>query len=118
MQANVILSKCAVHGSSYGIRVEQREDDWVSTWAFAIDDARASREGFDKVKIEGTLQPVGNFPGCPRCGAEGLMQCACGHMICHDEDREAKANPVCPWCKEEIGTISTVNTVEVSSGAQ
>jgi hypothetical protein len=117
MEANVIMAKCPVKGnSSYGIRVEKRGSDWVSTWAFAIDDARASREGFDKSDITGTFAPVDKFPGCPHCGTEGLMQCGCGKLICYEEGREKAMTLICPWCSEQIGNISMVDSAEVSSG--
>ncbi|MCL1832142.1 MAG: hypothetical protein FWG45_04425 [Oscillospiraceae bacterium] len=115
MQANVILSKCLFNGKSYGIRVEKRGDDWASTWAFPINENSAAREGFDKTTIEGTLQPDERFPGCPHCGVGGLMQCGCGKMMCHDETRDV-GNIICPWCKDTIGKITTVDTVEVISG--
>jgi transcription elongation factor Elf1 len=114
------MVKCPFEGGSYGVRVEKRGDDWVRTWAFAIDDTRAKREGFDKSEIEGTLQPVDKFPGCPHCGTEGLMKCGCGKMLCCKdglaENLDSAGAIECPWCGEEIGKITTVDSVEVGSG--
>ena len=49
MAANVLLAKCNAQNKTYGIRVEKRGNDWVSTWAFPIDESKAKREGFEVV---------------------------------------------------------------------
>jgi hypothetical protein len=115
-----MLAKCARHGDTYGVRIEQRDDDWVSTWAFKIDDNRAKREGFDKTKIEGSFAPSGKFPGCPYCKADSFMQCVCGKLLCYDEERTADNNGgdslKCAWCGAKIAEIESVDTLSVKSG--
>jgi hypothetical protein len=77
MQANVILCKCD-NKHTFGIRVEKRGGDWVSTWAFKIDEAKAESEGYGKDKITGSFKPVDKYPGCPYCGGMRLNFCKCG----------------------------------------
>ena len=135
MAASVILAKCSVHSGTFGIRVEKRENDWVSTWAFPIDESKAKREGFDKTKITGSLTPIDGYPGCPYCGDNELVQCACGKMICHREgrvysntektaekksekklERKAKNNAFrCQWCSMMIDEINVVESFTVKS---
>ena len=131
MAASVILAKCGVNNHTFGIRVEKRENDWVSTWAFPIDDGKAKREGFDKMKISGSFQPATGYPGCPHCGANELVQCGCGRMFCYKEgrgksesktekkpERKADHNSFrCPWCDVVIKEIQEVESFTVKSGA-
>ncbi|MDR0496079.1 MAG: hypothetical protein LBH42_00535 [Treponema sp.] len=128
MAASVILARCSKHGRAFGIRVEKRGNDWVSTWAFPIDDAKAKREGFDRTKISGSFQPVDGYPGCPHCGADELVQCGCGRMICYKEggtygksekkpERKSENNFLrCPWCGVAIREIKEVESFTVKSG--
>ena len=132
MAASVILAKCGKHNKTFGIRIEKRENDWVSTWAFPIDEGKAKREGFDKTKITGAFIPVDGYPGCPYCGSDELVQCGCGKMICYKESR-TYGNPErktekkqghksdnnsfrCPWCGVVIQEIQTVESFTVKSG--
>jgi hypothetical protein len=115
------MVKCGTSGRPFGIRIEKRGDDWVSTWAFPIDEAKAKREGFDKTKILGSLMPVDKFPGCPYCNAHAFMQCPCGKMICYKmtgskAEKKSVSNMKCPWCNAEIEEIQTVESFEVKSG--
>jgi hypothetical protein len=112
MAANVMLLKCVKNGRSYGVRVEKRGNDWVSTWAFPIADKKAKSEGYDKVTIVGSLDPVDEFPGCPHCGDSGFFQCSCGKMTCYSDQSSIK----CPWCGENCNEIRTVETLSVKSG--
>ena len=139
MAASVILAKCSASNKTYGIRVEMRGSDWVSTWAFPIDDGKAKREGFDRTKIKGTFQPVDGYPGCPYCNAQTLAQCPCGKMICYDISRSSGSSEKkseekserkselkqqntagnmiqCPWCGIKIKEIKEVESFEVKSG--
>ena len=137
MAASVILAKCGTNNRTYGIRVEKRGNDWVSTWAFPIDDGKAKREGFDKTKIKGAFTPVDGYPGCPYCGSNELAQCGCGKMFCYKEDRasaksenrserkperktEERASDFtirCPWCGHTSKEIETVESFTVKSGS-
>ena len=42
-EANVILAKCK-KDQLYGIRIEKRENDWVRTWAFRLQEEMAEKE--------------------------------------------------------------------------
>ena len=124
MIANVIMAKCGTSGRPYGIRIEKRGNDWVSTWAFPIDEKKAKREGFDKTKISGSLIPVDNFPGCPHCKAEALMQCGCGKIICYKmsgrtekTSKKAEYKLKCPWCGCMIEEVKTVESFNVKTGS-
>ena len=132
MAANILLAKCAGNTQTYGIRVEKRGNDWVSTWAFKIDESKAKREGFHKTKITGTFQPAGEYPGCPYCGGNTLAQCGCGKMFCYNEDvtpnnnerpkekkqehKQESGSLKCPWCGVAIQKIETVESFTVKSG--
>jgi hypothetical protein len=137
MAATVILAKCGKNGNTYGIRVEQHGNEWVSTWAFPIDEAKAKREGFDRAKITGAFHPIEDYPGCPYCGTTKLLQCGCGKMICCNEaiTGGCNINPSlkgcvegknsttvtnilfkCPWCGVLIQEIMSVKSFTVKSG--
>jgi hypothetical protein len=113
--AKVIHMKCAVSRRSYGVTTEYRGNDWVSIWAFPIDDNKPSREQFD-TRIAGSLAPVPEFPGCPHCRADGLLQCGCGKMMCYMNGREREMAILCPWCGQRIDNITTVDSLEVGAG--
>ena len=120
MAASVILAKCVKTGRTYGIRVEKRENDWVRTWAFAIDEAKAKREGFDKNKIKGSLDATPEYPGCPFCGTNGFIQCGfpCDKLSCYDGGKtEGKSVTLfrCPWCGKTAKEIQIVETFSVKS---
>ena len=53
--ASVILAKCNQGKKLYGIRIEKREDDWVRTWAFKLQEDMAEKEGFDKTSFSGSF---------------------------------------------------------------
>ena len=131
MAASVILAKCE-DGRTFGIRVEKRENDWVRTWAFPIDEGKAKREGFDKNTVNGSLQATSGYPGCPYCGTFEFVQCGCGKISCYHESRtersvERKPDKKsgnkhdrvsfrCPWCGRVAKEIETVESFHVKSG--
>jgi DNA-directed RNA polymerase subunit RPC12/RpoP len=131
MAANVILAKCGVHTSAFGIRVEERGNEWVSTWAFPIDESKAKREGYDKTKITVSFIPTDDYPGCPHCGSKDLIQCGCGRMICRREgmtfaNSEKKSEKKqerktddhifrCPWCGVVIKEIQEAESFTVKT---
>jgi hypothetical protein len=118
MNANVILARCAASAKLFGMRVEQRGDDWVRTWAFAIDEERAKHEGFDKTEILGTLEPADKYPGCPYCKNVFLLQCTCGKMICcepQSSDSE-EFSVCCDWCGAVANGMEFIDKHSVNSG--
>ena len=125
MEACVILAKCSKHNSTFGIRVEKRENEWVRTWAFPIDEAKAKREGFDKTKITGSLRAVDRYPGCPYCGNYSFVQCGCGKISCYTDKSQLERAPDnkdesgslrCYWCGVLIKNVVTVESMTVKSG--
>ena len=136
MAATIILVKCGKNNKTYGIRVERYSNEWMSTWAFPIDEAKAKREGFDRNKITGTFRPTRDYPGCPFCGTSKLLQCECGRMLCYNDEmanasnsnnsyqgnegkntRKAEETSLkCPWCLTLIREIKIVETFNVKSG--
>jgi len=113
-EAKIILSKCCNHNKIFGIRIEKVGNDWVRTWAFQISEAQATREGFDKAKITGSLKASPDFPGCPYCGSRGLLLCACGRASCYDGK---SWSPFCYWCNTKVGNLSHSESFNVSAGA-
>jgi hypothetical protein len=98
MKANVVLCKCPSSKGVFGIRMEERENDWVRTWAFKIDESKAKREGFDKTKMVGTMRPTPEYPGCPDCGAMSFAPCSCGKNFCAPDWKGESLEMTCPWC--------------------
>ncbi|GHT52163.1 hypothetical protein FACS1894106_0260 [Spirochaetia bacterium] len=111
MEANVILCKCS-RNHTFGMRVEKRGHDWVRTWAFKIDEARAKHEGYDTVQINGSLDAAEGYPGCPYCGETGFALCHCGKMNCSSgfDGNEL----TCNWCGA-TSTYSTADNFNVST---
>lgn len=106
MKAAVILQKCAQTRKTFGIRIEELEDgEWYRTWAFPIDERRASQEGYDRNPISSRLPKLESYPGCPYCGAESFFyDCNCGKICCY----RGESSITCPWCGvtyNEIGAI-------------
>jgi hypothetical protein len=131
MNAKVVLAKCPeIAGQKqkarapaseragepsgvYGMRIEERDGDWVRTWAFKTDEKKAGREGFDAEKANGSLTPVDEYPGCPYCGTSSLFQCgSCGKISCYHGEKKM----VCPWCGKTVKEIKEVDAVEVKAG--
>jgi hypothetical protein len=115
MEANVIISKCSTHGGkTFGIRVEKRKRDWVRTWTFKIDEAKAKREGFDRTPIEGTLLPVDECPGCPYCTTMELFICPCGKLSCIKPDSKSIK---CFWCGKTHKHLVQLNKARVDGSS-
>ena len=115
MEANILMCGCGENRRAYGIRVEKKADgDWHRTWAFPMDPRKARREGFDKVRVKGTLPCTAEYPGCPYCGTKGIVRCQnCGMLSCwHRED-----SMECAWCGQQMNHISvTEKKIELSGG--
>ncbi|MCL1994242.1 MAG: hypothetical protein FWG66_14960 [Spirochaetes bacterium] len=116
LNAKVILERCSKHKKSFGNRIEQREGDWVSTWAFPIDEQKGKREGFDANIVIGSLKPVDGYPGCPYCGSTGTFLCGCQKVSCDGgiANHRGFAEIVCPWCDQPSGRLQYVESIEVS----
>jgi len=92
----VVTSRCRHSRQTFGVRVEEvKSQDWHATWAFAIKDDAAKREGYSKAILRGRFAIDHQYPGCPGCTGKGLVKCQCGQLSCFDgETREF----TCPWC--------------------
>jgi len=105
LNAKVIMAKCSKTKKSFGMRVEQREKDWVRTWAFSIDENKAKHEGFDANTVTGSMNALNEYPGCPHCGNKGFGKCSCGKIGCLGGLKEGEilskgktVDYICPWC--------------------
>ena len=129
MTANVMLVRCTSHKKLFGVRVEERNGDWVRTWAFPIDEARAKHEGFDKTEISGSFDATPEYPGCPFCKKDFLLKCTCGKLICcewneendksdksESTEKREKASVCCEWCGAVTEEISYSEKVSVGTG--
>jgi hypothetical protein len=96
VEAAVLLGRCSRTSKLYGIRVEQRANDWYSTWAFPItSEASAKREEYGSQTLHGTYSSDVGWPGCPHCGSGSWAACNCGRIGCWDG---TNALWTCPWC--------------------
>jgi hypothetical protein len=106
----IVMARCSRSKQGFGIRLERREGDaWFATWAFAIKDAAAKREGYEKTRIDGRFWMDSAFPGCPYCSAHGFCGCGCGRLACWDGESRTVA---CPWCgrtAELTGEITSLD---------
>ncbi len=115
IEAAVITAKCSKGKQTYGIRIQKMEDgDWWRTWAFPIDEKRASKESYDATKAQGNLYVTEGYPGCPYCGTKGFVQCgSCHKLSCWN----GESRLVCPWCGSEMKEIvSAKEKFDVSGG--
>lgn len=103
LQVVIVMSRCTRRGGGFGIRFEQlAAGRWAADWAFAIDEAQAGREGYDRNEISGTFEFDAKYPGCPHCEASSIYRCGnCTRVACWDGDRTVN----CPWCRQ-TGTIA------------
>lgn len=95
--AVVVLGHCSRNRAGFGIRFERSErDQWTATWAFAMKEGVAKREGYDGSTISGSFVFDPAFPGCPHCAARSFWVCGNGqHVACWDGDSR---HVTCPQC--------------------
>ena len=114
MEANVVLMKCSATKHLFGVRIQKTDGDWVRTWAFKINEARAAKEGYDKTKISGTLNETEGFPGCPYCGKRGFFICGyCKQVACMEYNDQSAT---CPGCGRQL-TLTVADRFDVGAGA-
>ena len=113
MRAEVILMKCVSSRNIYAVRTEERDGDWVRTWAFRIKERTAMNEGFDKTVIHGNLYADDEYNGCPYCGATNFVQCGrCGKLSCWNKEERI----TCGWCGLTGDITTTTDAINVRSG--
>lgn len=93
----IVVARCSRGQGSFGIRFEERAPgEWVGDWAFAMKEASAKREGYDRGEIGGDLAFDAGYPGCPHCRAVSIFKCGCGKVACWDGETR---RVTCPWCR-------------------
>lgn len=108
VNANIVLAKCRTQDELYGMRVEERDGDWMRTWAFPMNQEMADREGFSRMALSGSFYETEEYPGCPYCGGSRFIVCAeCKKISCYHESEGG----VCRWCgyTAEVETVETLN---------
>ena len=99
----IAIAKCTQSRSPFGVRIEMKAPHtWLADWAFALKEKAARKEGYDQTRIEGRLGIDKEFPGCPFCSAQSLVQCDCGRITCLSHN---SATVTCPWCGNQ-GRVS------------
>jgi len=118
LNAKVIMARCSKTKRSFGIRIEQRGNDWVRTWAFPLDERAARREGFEANTITGSMGADEYYPGCPHCESPGFTQCGCEKIGCSGgvEKRGKAEIYTCPWCGD-TGELQEADSFAVSGGS-
>jgi hypothetical protein len=91
-------ARCAATGQSFGVLFELGVGGrWGACETFDLSEQRAASSVFagNRVSMRGTTD---DYPGCPHCGATGLIFCtSCEELSCCRENQRAA---VCPWCKK------------------
>lgn len=116
MEANILLVKCPPKKKMFGVRIQKMSDnDWWRTWAFELNAEQAKNEGYDATKVQGNLNALDEYPGCPYCGTYGFVQCGkCEKISCWN----GESSMVCPWCNTNLTNIVTAtDKFEVTGGA-
>ena len=113
MRAEVILMKCPESKKIFGVRTEERNGDWVRTWAFKVNERTAANEGVDKTIIRGNLYADDDYNGCPYCKAINFVQCGkCGKLTCWNNEEKMS----CAWCGLTGNTSRLQDEIDVKAG--
>jgi hypothetical protein len=106
----IVMGRCSRTRQGYGIRFEQRNaGQWTATWAFAIKDNVAKREGYEKSTMTGNFAFDDAFPGCPHCTSHTFFRCQCGKLGCWDG---VSLTIVCPSCGQTGELVGELTTLE------
>ncbi len=82
-------------GAPYGITVDKlKPRSYSMIWAFKLNKQRLKHEGFGATKVNGTLYPDSEYPGCPYCGSQTIAICNCGAAMWWQGEKVTK----CPGC--------------------
>ena len=108
----IVAARCGQTAKGFGVRFERSgEVRWSATWAFALNERAASREGYDRSEISGTIELGPSYPGCPHCAKSAIVRCGtCGKVSCWNGETRVVT---CPWCKnraELAGAITKLST--------
>jgi hypothetical protein len=111
----IVLGRCTRDKGSFGLRLERAgPETWQMTWAFAIKETVAKKEGYDCVVLEGSFDVSESYPGCPHCGAGSIFRCSddCGVVGCWDgRSRQVR----CPGCGQMIELGGDLTSLDAGS---
>jgi hypothetical protein len=113
--ATVVMARCAKNKSPFGIRMEKRGKTWFCTWAFAMRESSAVKEGYDKQAVSGDIELDDEYPGCPHCGGGGFVQCGkCNKINCFPSESKLV---VCAFCGNRMEKFTSGDFDRIDSGA-
>jgi hypothetical protein len=114
LNAKVVVVKCKCQ-KLYGMRVEQRGNDWAVTWAFPVNEKIINGEGYsiDDSKITGRIILDDNYNGCPYCKTKSVIHCtSCDRVSCSYGTDTVE----CYWCHMK-GKIVHSEKITLNGGA-
>jgi hypothetical protein len=108
----IVVARCCQTAEGFGIRFERLGDArWSATWAFALKETAAKREGYDRSEISGVIELDRSYPGCPHCAKSRIVLCgSCTKVSCWNGETRLVT---CPWCgnrAELAGTITSLTS--------
>lgn len=105
----IIIAQCSRSGHRMGIRLEEKSRKlWVADWAFKVKESIASKEGYDKTRVDGQFEFSIDFPGCPYCESHSFVLCDCQNLLCYESSNRLFK---CPKC----GLAGTIGNDAVTS---
>ena len=110
----IVMATCSRRRAPFGIRYEEMERGlWAATWAFRVKESYGKKERCDRNSIQGSIQVLPDYPGCPYCESQGIFLCGrCNKVGCWDG---RSTEVTCPNCNNR-GTLSGTIT-ELNAGA-
>jgi hypothetical protein len=108
----IVAARCGgATAGAFGIRFERSgESLWSASWAFALKENVARREGYDRTEIRGMIALDPSYPGCPHCAKRALVCCgSCGKVSCWDGETQIIT---CPWCGNRAELAGAITALE------
>lgn len=106
----IVTGRCEQSHALFGIRFEEHTHNrWLGTWAFALKEATAKREGYERNRVNGRFGFDNDYPGCPHCLRKSIVLCSCGHVVCWDGE---SPTITCPWCNQRGEIRGEVETLD------
>jgi hypothetical protein len=114
-QVVIVMARCSSTRGAFGIRMEQMHGHWTATWSFALKEAAAAREGYDRTRLAGPFGATDEYPGCPGCRLMGWAQCGrCSRLSCYDGHATSHT---CPWCGTQLQMEGTIDRIDAGRDA-
>ncbi|MCR4561581.1 MAG: hypothetical protein K5694_00020 [Bacilli bacterium] len=113
VRAKVVPARCRRSKLPYGMRVEEKNGDWVITWGFKLEESDLKSEGYIGESLNGSFHNDEDFEGCPYCGNNSFVVCGkCKKVTCFGAtDTEF----ICAWCGNR-GKVTIVDKLDLSGG--